>query len=165
MGLDMYLNRKSDIGGTFDRATMTYTTGVKVEGLPLLPPKEGNSSKDCGRVTEISEEAAYWRKANQIHNWFVENVQEGEDDCGNYTVSTEQLQELVDTCRKVWADHRLAEGLLPTASGFFFGGTDYDEWYYQDLTDTVEQLEPLLEFEAQNEVEGIYTHYEYHSSW
>lgn len=24
---------------------------------------------------DIAEEICYWRKANQIHNWFVENVQ------------------------------------------------------------------------------------------
>ena len=89
----------------------------------------------------------YWRKANQIHRWFVENVQQGEDDCGDYYVGSEQLSELLELCKKVQADHSLAEELLPSASGFFFGGTDYDEWYYNDITNTIAILEEALEDE------------------
>ena len=49
------------------------------------------------------------------------------------------------------------EELLPTQEGFFFGGTDYDESYIEDLKDTIKQLEPLLE-----DKDG---EYEYCSSW
>jgi hypothetical protein len=38
----------------------------------------------------------------------------------------------------------LAESLLPSASGFFFGATDYDEWYYNDITNTIKILEDAL---------------------
>ncbi|NLK92374.1 MAG: hypothetical protein GX273_04465 [Bacteroidales bacterium] len=41
-------------------------------------------------------EIMYWRKANEIHNWFVENVQNGVDDCGYYEVSIDQLYDLMD---------------------------------------------------------------------
>ncbi len=37
-------------------------------------------------------EVGYWRKANQIHNWFVKNVQGGVDDCGYYGVTKEKLE-------------------------------------------------------------------------
>jgi hypothetical protein len=30
--------------------------------------------------TQVSVTCAYWRKSNQIHNWFVKNVQNNEDD-------------------------------------------------------------------------------------
>ena len=36
-------------------------------------------------------------------------------------------------CDKVLDDNSLAEELLPTRSGFFFGSTDYDEWYFEDI--------------------------------
>lgn len=163
MGLDQYLSRKSYIMGNFNRETAKFENNVKIEGVPLI---EG------GRVKEISEEAAYWRKANQIHNWFVENVQDGEDECKPHEVSLEQLQALVDACKTVLADHSKAEELLPTASGFFFGGTDYDESYFQDLQNTIEQIEPLLEYEKQLAERGkdengdtIWVSYEYQSSW
>jgi hypothetical protein len=44
----------------------------------------------------------------------------------------------------VLADHSLAQELLPTQSGFFFGSTDYDEWYFSDVEDCKQQMEKLL---------------------
>jgi hypothetical protein len=41
-------------------------------------------------------------------------------------------------------DPSVARELLPTGSGFFFGGTDYDEYYYNDLVETQKMLEELL---------------------
>jgi hypothetical protein len=55
------------------------------------------------------------------------------------------LQELLDLCKIVQKDHSQAEELLPSASGFFFGGTDYDEWYYNDIENTISVLEDALE--------------------
>jgi hypothetical protein len=60
-------------------------------------------------------------------------------------------------CKQVEADHSLAESLLPSASGFFFGATDYDEWYYNDITNTIKILEDAL----QSKGGEIY----YSSSW
>jgi hypothetical protein len=37
------------------------------------------------------------------------------------------------------------EDILPTSSGFFFGSTEYDEWYYQDLENTIEQCQKVIE--------------------
>lgn len=97
------------------------------------------------RAQTVVVEAAYWRKANAIHDWFVYHVQGGEDDCNPHYVSTEKLKELVETCKQVIADPTLAEELLPTASGFFFGSTEYDEWYFQSLQRTIDQIEAVLE--------------------
>lgn len=47
--------------------------------------------------------------------------------------------------------------LLPSASGFFFGSTDYDQWYLEDVKQTIEMLEPYLECDTAD--------FEYHSSW
>ena len=78
----------------------------------------------------IVEEVAYWRKANAIHKWFVDNVQSGKDDCDSYEVSREQLVKLLGDCEQVKAHNELAEELLPTQSGFFFGSIEYDKWYF-----------------------------------
>jgi hypothetical protein len=86
----------------------------------------------------------YWRKANAIHAWFVDQVQKGEDDCQRSLVHPEQLAELVDRCEQVTEDHSFAEVLLPSRSGFFFGPTDYDEWYYQDLKETATGLRAMM---------------------
>jgi hypothetical protein len=53
----------------------------------------------------------------------------------------------------------VAKRLLPTQSGFFFGSTDYDQWYYEDLERTVLVLKDEL-------AKGNATDdYEYWSSW
>ena len=52
----------------------------------------------------------------------------------------------------------LARELLPAAEGFFFGGTDYDEWYIRDLEATVKGLTRVLE------LKGTFD-FQYRSSW
>lgn len=59
---------------------------------------------------ENLEEVAYWRKANQIHNWFVQNVQEGVDDCNYYEVSKDNLERLLKICRVVKENSELIKG-------------------------------------------------------
>jgi hypothetical protein len=92
----------------------------------------------------LEVQVAYWRKANQIHKWFVDHVQNGKDDCGDYYVSREQLQLLLDTCKIVLIDREEASQLLPVQEGFFFGSYEYNEYYFSDIQDTIEQLEKVL---------------------
>ena len=154
MGLDMYLMKRIGIYAMYEFEQIDGTVYLTKEGHPI--------PIDTKKIAYITEQSAYWRKANQIHKWFVDNVQDGKDDCGEYTVSLEQLQELVKTCKKVLKDHSKAEELLPTQSGFFFGGTEYGEYYFQDLKDTVKQIEPLLKEEYPK---GVYVTFTYQSSW
>lgn len=42
-------------------------------------------------------------------------------------------------------DTTVADSILPTQSGFFFGGTDYDEWYIDSLKDTIDIINNILE--------------------
>lgn len=119
------------------------------------------------KVVSIVEGVGYWRKANAIHNWFVTNVQEGEDDCKEYVVSISKLQELLETCKEVYkakdtdTAEEVADEKLPTTSGLFFGSTDYDEYYYQYIKDTIEILEGLNLYNEEN----MYIYYRYSSSW
>lgn len=125
----------------------------------------------------IKEEVGYWRKANHIHNWFVENIQNGEDDCEYHgEVTEEDLRELLSVCKKVldscelvngkvangykyengtritiWEDGQyvknssVAEELLPSCSGFFFGSTNYDQYYVEDVKKTIDIITKVLE--------------------
>ena len=136
MGLDMYLTKSRYVGAEYEHRNVTGTIDIKIDGKPL-PIK-------FKRVSYIDEAVCYWRKANQIHAWFVENVQDGEDNCARYYVDLEDLQELLNLCKQVQADHSRAEELLPSQSGFFFGNTEYDEWYFQDIDNTVAMLTDLL---------------------
>ena len=147
MGLDMYLYKKNYIGANYEHNHINGTLALKREEEPI--------NIDINKIVYIIENQAYWRKANQIHYWFVLNVQHGEDDCKPYEVSGEKLLELVDLCKKVLANHSLAEEYLPTYEGFFFGSYDYDEYYFEDIESTIEQLSDIDPDE----------YYEYQSSW
>lgn len=128
-------------------------------GLDMLLFKRNKESEDTDDMIEIG----YWRKANHIHNWFVQNCQGGVDDCNYYEVTKTKLESLLADCKKVLDPtgstvplilrDRIAESVLPTVQGFFFGSTDYDDGYYEDIKDTIEILERVLvETDFENEV-------------
>jgi hypothetical protein len=183
MGLDMYLKRHIYV------KNWEHTPPEKKFKISVIFNNEIYKGVDSDKISYIVEDVAYWRKANQIHNWFVENVQEGVDNCGDYYVSREKLKELVALCKtvvegcelvegevcmgtsykdgkahkimekgKIISNSEIAEALLPTSSGFFFGSYEYNEWYLQDLKDTIEQLTPYLS----DDIKG---HFVYSSSW
>lgn len=141
MGLDMYLNARKFFWTDYNNEEKQKEEYAK---NPLLQDlvEAGIQPK----LRYITVEAAYWRKANHIHKWFVDNVQEGEDDCHHYFVSREQLIELKETCQEVLLIPSCAPEVLPNQSGFFFGGTEYDEWYFKDLRNTIEQIDFCLKY-------------------
>ena len=143
MGLDMYLNAKRFLWHSEDELSAKVA-----EAFPELKGK---------RVREVIVEAMYWRKSNAIHKWFVDNVQDGEDDCGDYHVSREQLEDLRQLILEALANKDASK--LPPQSGFFFGSTDINEWYWDDLRRTAEGLERVLTDYPPS------WDFEYHSSW
>ena len=50
------------------------------------------------RKTGEFEELIYWRKANQIHGWFVDTLMNGVDECQTVYISWGILQDLKDIC-------------------------------------------------------------------
>ena len=187
MGLDMYLYKKHYVKhwSHQDKAERKVVT-VKREGkkYPFI---------DAKKVSYIQEELGYWRKANAIHNWFVQNCQNGMDECQEAYVDPSKLQELLDICKQVKAgsilvkgkvsagysfdkagkkvhnmvdgetieDTSVAEALLPGQEGFFFGGTEYDDWYLQGINDTIKMLEEELAIDYGRDQPEYY----YRSSW
>ncbi len=112
----------------------------------------------------VAIKVGYWRKENAIHEWFVANCQNGEDDCREYPVMREQLETLKSVCETVLLDKQvtgtddLAKEMLGTSEGFFFGSTEYDEWYYGGLTDTIAIIDGCLKMSNDWE-------FSYQSSW
>lgn len=162
MGLDMYLEarkyvNKIDWNTVGDNnledvpARSQFQTIVSAAGLDKVASKEVYGAM-------VGVNVAYWRKANQIHGWFVDNVQRGEDDCGEYFVSKEQLTELLELCK--WAMANKDAEALPPREGFFFGSTEIDEGYWYDIENTISQLDAVLAEDDLNEVAFFY-----HSSW
>lgn len=204
MGLDMYLNKGKRIPKKNSDEFMSYEEMRKIDDLIS---NEGNEDiaelykdyvYDCGEYLHwksLTKEILYWRKANAIHKWFVDNVQLGEDNCGYYEVTKEQLMELRDKCIDVIRVAKVGMGkvsngysyvrdgnelkrvdyfedgevvlnaedvakILPSSSGFFFGSTDYDMYYIEQVKYTLAELNKILK---ETNFEKDYV--EYHSSW
>lgn len=93
-------------------------------------------------------ELVYWRKANMIRQWIVDHTNYPENgDCLFHELSREQIEALLSDCKKVYEaqDDKLSAEIIPTNSGYYFGNTEYDEYYYEDIRYTIEKLEELLE--------------------
>jgi len=131
MGLDMYLNARQFTARQF----------AKPELFNKLIQEAPFAVKD---FATLEVQVAYWRKANHIHAWFVKHVQGGVDNCEDYYVSRDQLQLLLDNCKIVLMNREEAQNLLPVQEGFFFGNYEYNEYYFSDIQDTIDQLESIL---------------------
>lgn len=148
MGLDMYLYRKAYTPAQFNHADCTVTLSGKDAPVHVDPKK----------ILWVLEEVGYWRKANHIHNWFVQHVQDGNDDCKEYPVSLDTLRELQSVVATVLDDPSMGPQLLPTTDGFFFGSTEYAQGYVDDLQLTMEIIKHVLDTDNHD----IYS---YKSSW
>ena len=151
MGLDMYLSAEQYL---WDHEVRGKEIKEKLKAIEF----PGVMSFE---FKSIHFKVAYWRKANAIHNWFVQHCQESVDECQRTYVCREQLIQLVALCKKVLANKKLAEELLPSASGFFFGNIEYDEYYFSDLRDTIRMLEPIVDDDETWKHNEFY----YQSSW
>ena len=103
MGLDMYLRSETYVPGwehASDEQKAKYR--VILEQIGLTAPICEDAPSLTVRVT-----VAYWRKANAIHQWFVAHVQGDKDECQVSYVSRDNLEELLDTCKKVQASFKL----------------------------------------------------------
>lgn len=162
MGLDMYLNRKIYFKNFPKQTQITVRAFEGAEG-------EIESVFSLEGVKTTSQEMLYWRKANAIHKWFVDAVQDGDDDCKQYEVEFETLEELRDLCARVLENPALAGDLLPPSEGFFFGSSEIDEGYFEDLKHTIDGIDK--EAKAREELlskhgDAIWSlYYTYQSSW
>jgi len=143
----MYLNAKKYVSQYLD----DKEPATEVTGAP---------EADGMKLKEVVYEGMYWRKANAIHQWFVENVQDGDDDCRQYYVGRDDLERLMDLCVEVISNPDKAAELLPPQGGFFFGAAEVDEWYWEQVKRTHKELKELLSREL-----GSEWSFSYQSSW
>ncbi len=164
MGLDMYLYRTKKVEGLTgkDYGVIDDYVAEHVESLDDVPSLNlealcgihgANALKDeiwyyNGPYLQwyrIMHKVGYWRKANQVHAWFVDVVQGGVDDCDYYLVSKENVEKLLGLVNGILNKELQPNEALPTREGFFFGSTDYDEYYEEDIKNTQEILTRVLE--------------------
>jgi hypothetical protein len=156
MGLDMYLTKKTHF---YEEPKSDVNFG-ELFGAPHI---------QTSRISCIEEDVCYWRKSNQIHRWFVENCQDGVDDCKPHSVYIENIKSLLDVIVEILDEpsnskrDQIAREKLPPMAGFFFGSYELYEGYYDDLKDTRKKLTELLKEFAQIDA-GDFELF-YRSSW
>lgn len=99
-------------------------------------------------------EDAYFRKVNCIYAYFSERLED--ETC---IVTKDDILEIIDRATRILANKgnvELAKNLLPTQSGFFFGSTEYDEWYYQDMVSILTEFGKLLSNWKDNDLCFVY---------
>ena len=142
MGLDMYMTARRYLSSYDKNETVQTARTALAETLQTL------GAPADSEVKIVDVEVAYWRKANAIHNWIVAHVQNGDDDCREYTFHRETMQTLLKVCNTVIENPEEAEELLPPSSGFFFGSTEIDSYYWRDVKYTRDRLIEFLKPES-----------------
>ena len=133
-----------------------------------------NTEKGRTVTERRDEELAYFRKVNFIQKFFEDKYEI--PDAESVPITKEDLQELADLCERVMDKFEEWDGakealesddyieppkhiqdyaaeLLPTCDGFFFGSTDYDNWYFNDVKDTMNTIRELIQ-EVEDTYEG-----------
>lgn len=148
MGLDMYMSvrkyvNRIDFSQDYDKSEgymdePKFTSVIEATDMAqFLEPEDS-----VGLYVEVP--VMYWRKANAIHKWFVDERADGVDNCQPIPVNVSHLEELLGLCDKALANRENAHKYLPTTEGFFFGGIEYDEWYFDGLEYTQRRLRELI---------------------
>lgn len=159
MGLDIYFEkRKNDLAALkkFQEAVREREEYCDKIYKDDQKPSD-DEVKEYYRLDEICKklnprkEIAYFRKINFLMEFF-----NYEGNCEYKEIPLECFDDLKDRCEQVLADHSLADELLPTQSGFFFGSTDYDDWYFKDVQEVKDFCEKVLAETQPDEIIEMY---------
>ena len=85
------------------------------------------------------KELLFFKKVNFLLPFFdyTENYEDIE-------INKQQVEDLVDTCKQVLKEKSKAKTLLPNTEGFFFGSTEYDEMYFDNVKLVLQRFQHLL---------------------
>ena len=123
------------IAKNYDWKIRPYT-----DKILTLPELEEQANKEVDDYWEQYD--AYFRKVNFLFKYFEDR---GKMVDQYYAfVESEDIEDIIYKCEQVLNDHSLAHSLLPTQDGFFFGSTDYDDWYFSDVKDCLRQMKQYL---------------------
>lgn len=152
MGLDMYLKARTGVGMA---DWLPPDEQIKFQMLEREFVAEDLVCPEF-KFAEVEFCAIYWRKSNQIHRWFVDNVQGGVDNGGRYYVAVDELKKLEELC--IEALETRDPTLLPPQEGFFFGSTEINDSYWGDIEYTLKSLKRIKPFANRYD-------FEYWASW
>lgn len=83
----------------------------------------------------------YFRKVNCVYRYFDDKLTDE-----TAWVTKDECEDIVKRCSAVLENPDLASELMPTRSGFFFGSTEYDKYYFSDLKDVRKQFKSFIKY-------------------
>lgn len=83
----------------------------------------------------------YFRKVNCVYRYFEDKLTDE-----TAWVTKDECEDIVKRCSAVLENPDLASELMPTRSGFFFGSTEYDKYYFSDLKDVRKQFKSFIKY-------------------
>lgn len=90
-----------------------------------------------------------YRKVNWLRNWVIENtLLTHSSNTEEVILHIEKLKELLELCKETLEEKQNADEILPTLGGFFFGDTEYDEYYFSSVRKVRDDLNEILENEG-----------------
>lgn len=103
MGLDMYLEAKLHLPPyNTELAPVRHAIGQAIGYVP--PSSKPVDDPTLLEITGVTVRVGYWRKVDPLHQWFVDHVQEGHDDCRPAYVAPDILMELANRLDRVRHD-------------------------------------------------------------
>lgn len=127
-----------------------YAYTDKILDFPELEAKLAEEVEDFYEPYD-----AYFRKVNFLFEYYSSRDRLV-DSCYAF-VTKKDLEDIIDRCEQILQAKKtgdnldegetvidLAHELLPTTDGFFFGSTDYDDYYFWDVKDCLRQMKKFL---------------------
>ena len=155
MGLDMYFYARKTTYKSFSKWGNPERANEVNYPEDLKPFSDYNYDRNFKSVqTETSYQIGYFRKFNALHSYIVKTFADGVDNCQEILLckeDVEQIKKVLDDVLNAHQQVEKAKEILPTQSGFFFGGTDYDEFYFEDVKDAADLMQSFLDnFDFEN---------------
>ena len=168
MGLDMYFSRRTYVSQFKDTRDSDGTWSKRdVNNMELKIGDADLSHVNLKNVRYIEETFGEFRKFNALHSYVVDNFGGGADDCQTIYLDIDDLIKIHETLSLVKeglsiGDKVIAGETLPPKEGFFFGSTEIDNWYEQDVKEAVEVFGKIIE---EHSIVGYNASYSYQASW
>ena len=158
MGLDQYLNitivtaKKTITPKRLERTKETFNSLFKshqVNDIYTINPEHptiklnqvvniDGYNTDNYELFHVNDAKRYYWKANQIQNYFEERFYENGNDCdsdeyNNVVTKIDDLtiNDIIARINNIESSKETAKKEFPTTEGFFYGPTEYDEFYFE----------------------------------
>lgn len=171
MGLDMYLYAEK-YESKYRNKTLSYPKELEELSRSI------NTYSIASKTTTYK--IGYWRKFNALHNYIINHFANGRDECQRVYLLEEEIKEILNILKKVEESFKtakikeekdgyiiyenpIAEKLLPTKDGFFFGSLDYDDFYLDYVKRSIKIFEEVLKLLEERPEEGYDIYYQ--ASW